>query len=137
MARKSVTKRTSNPPLATPTPAEQRQLNEDWKTINPGTKLDKDVQVTLDYYKDWGGKGSSVSTNERRGGWSRSGFAVDYPSEKKEVGKLPIRKINSSIPKSTIQKSKQIVPVEVKYKKETKVKAQSKGGSHCNDFLQM
>lgn len=128
MARKSVTKRTSNPPLAILTPSEQRQLNEDWKIINPGTKLDKDVQVTLDYYKEWGGKGSSVSTNEKRGGWTRSGFAVDYPSDKKEVGKLPIRKINSSVPKSTIQKSKQTVPVEIKYKKEPKVKAMSKGG---------
>jgi len=127
MARKSVTKRTSNPPLASVSSSEQKTLNEDFFKVH-GVKPTSDVQVTKEFYDDWGGKGSSTSTNERRGGWSRSGFGVNYPSENKEVGKLPIKKITSSVPKSTIQKAKYSAPVEVKYKKETKVKAMSKGG---------
>lgn len=127
MARKSVTKRTTNPPLATVSSSEQKTLNEDFFTVH-GVKPTSDVQVTKEFYDEWGGKGSSVPTNEKRGGWSKSGFGVDYPSENKEVGKLPIRKITSSAPRTTIQKAKYNAPIEVKYKKETKVKALSKGG---------
>lgn len=138
MATRKVVSKRSTPPVKNEnkknlTPAEQQQINSDWEEKH-GVKPVSDVDVTEDFYKNWGGKGSSLPTLDKieklGGNWHTAGFGnVKSYKESKEVGKLPIRKLTSSAPKSdVIQKRKTTVPVEVKYKKETKVKAQSKGG---------
>lgn len=136
-ARKAVSKR-STPPVKNEnkkelTPTEQQQINSDWEKKH-GVKPVSDVDITEDFYNYWGGKGSSLPTLdkiEKQGGnWHTAGFGnVKSYNESKKVGTLPLRKLNTSAPKSDgIQKRKTTVPVEVKYKKETKVKSVTKGG---------
>jgi hypothetical protein len=128
MARKTVTKKSSQPPAAILTPEQQKQINLDWEqsTGTPAGRRKEDINVTQEYFNEWGGKGSSLKTNESRGGWTKSGLGA---GESKAIGKLPIRKISASASKSDmIQKPKKTVPVEVKYKKEIKVKRQTAGG---------
>jgi hypothetical protein len=112
--RKVTSKTTTQPAAAKLTPQEQRQINLDWEksTGTPAGRRTEDINVTQDYYNAWGGKGSSLSTNESRGGWTKSGLGAGVS---KEVGTLPIKKLQTNTGgQDKIKKSTYSVPVEIK-----------------------
>jgi len=112
--RKVTSKTTTQPAAAKLTPQEQRQINLDWEksTGTPAGRRTEDINVTQDYYDAWGGKGSSLSTNESRGGWTKSGLGAGVS---KEVGTLPIKKLQTNTGgQDKIKKSTYSVPVEIK-----------------------
>ena len=112
--RKVTSKKTTQPPAAELTPEQQKQINEDWEksTGTPSGRRTEDINVTQDYYNAWGGKGSSLSTNEARGGWTKSGLGAGVS---KKVGTLPIKKLQTNtVGQDKIKKSTYTVPVEIK-----------------------
>jgi len=123
MARKTVTKKSTQPPAAILSKSEQDLINKDWERENPGVdRKGQNINVTQDYYNDWGGKGSSLGTNAARGGKWRSGLGAGVlpsqgtsSSESKEVGTLPLRKLKTNTAgQDKIKKSTYSVPVEIK-----------------------
>lgn len=123
MARKTVTKKSTQPPAAVLSKSEQDLINKDWEKENPGVdRKGQNINVTQDYYNDWGGKGSSLGTNASRGGKWRSGLGAGVlpskgtsSSESKEVGTLPLKKLKTNTAgQDKIKKSTYSVPVEIK-----------------------